>query len=132
MDFEKMAREIVERVGNGDMCSTSLADFVTRDVFQSAIADALRAAATVPEGYVRVGMEDRRLLGTLPMTADGCVAGDEATVWIDLPEKTWYRGKAYTSTMVWQTDGPSACVNVWDCYSTREAAEAAREKGGER
>lgn len=120
MDFEKMAREIVERVGNGDMCSTSLADFVTRDVFQSAIADALRAAATVPDGYVRVGTEDMRLLGELTKTKDGAVCGNMfSPIWCIHRGN----GNVYNSTIYH--------AGVKGGYSTREAAEAAREKGGE-
>ena len=41
----------------------------------------LRAAATVPPNMVRVGVEDMSLLGTLPVTDDGCVIGEGATVW---------------------------------------------------
>lgn len=42
----------------------------------------LTSALTVPEGCVRTADGvDRKVLGTLPMTADGCVVGRDATFW---------------------------------------------------
>ncbi len=116
---EKLLRTIVKNCG-GDFASTN---------DMNLLADALRAAATVPAGMVRVGTEDMRLLGTLPVTKDRCVYGfGYPTCW--LPS---LRGGAY---MVHTThNGEGGGHFPKDVYSTREAAEAAaqaaRERGGE-
>lgn len=86
-----------------------------------AIAAALRAAATVPEGYVRVGTTDHKLLGTLPMTADGCVIGHPFCTVYAIHRRT---GKVYNTTWYHRGFGK-------DVYSTREAAESARAAKGE-
>lgn len=59
---------------------------------------------------------ERKVLGTLPLTEDGCVAGQHCYVWV-LPEvgHVWRR---YIDPF-FTHDGP--------CYSTPEAAKAAQE-----
>lgn len=59
---------------------------------------------------------DTVVLGELPMTADGCIVG--------LGSEVFYtrRGEVFTVGLLPErTD---------DCYSTREAAQSAAEKGG--
>ena len=100
-----------------------------------AITAALAAARAVPDGYVRVGTTDHRLLGTLPMTADGCVVGDWASVYISGPATYDGRGTARTLAYVWVPDvnnqgmairrGHEAAM----CYSSLAAATAARDAG---
>ena len=77
------------------------------------IATALRSAAAVPAGCVR---DDngvvRKVLGTLPVTADNMIAGSAASLW-------WLD---HTTVVQHVSVLP---IRVDDCYSTREAAQAA-------
>jgi hypothetical protein len=87
-------------------------------------AAALRAAARVPEGYVRQGTRDMPLLGTLPVTADGCVAGDCAEVFVTEGED-----EPVAEVRLDKSGYTCEVEGFWpveECYSTREAAEAAR------
>lgn len=89
-----------------------------------AIARALAAARTAPPGHI---IDDqgvvRRVLGTLPVTADGCVIGGDAQLY-------WVNGAGYVHGCVVQdrvrTSNGFALI-ASDCYSTRAAAEAARK-----
>lgn len=100
---------------------------------EAAMEDAYRTGLTSnaevrpPPGHVLLP-DGRcvRVLGELPMTADGCVIGRNARLWLDLPDVTAYCGEVFCDPIVWQADGPSACVEPNQCYSTREAALAAR------
>ncbi len=89
-------------------------------------ADAKAANLIGPDGNVR------KVLGTLPVTADGCVVGECS------PELWWYQNDNITHDAT-----KRLCVHdiyempVEYTYSTREAAEAARnnstpasERGG--
>lgn len=85
------------------------------------IARAIAAARTAPTGCI---IDDkgvvRKVLGTLPVTADGCVAGMWAELWgidqcncaVESTSCTWRPGHHY---------------RLVECYSTRAAAEAARK-----
>lgn len=74
MDFEKMAEDLAKRLYH--------ADELSEQDFAEEILTALRAAAFPPKDHVRDGKGvDRLLLGTLPVTADGCVVGNGARVW---------------------------------------------------
>lgn len=98
-----------------------------------AIATALREAARVPEGCVRDDKGvDRKVLGTLPVTADGAVVMVGQMVW---PPR---RGSAFTllsnrtiAIAVPNGDGQWRDMTVGECYSTREAAQAALAARGE-
>ncbi len=81
-----------------------------------AITAALQAAHAVPPGYVRVGDTNKRLLGTLPETADGCVAGVMAEVW----EKD--------QVLPFPFKYGQSVIRIAECYSTPEVAAAAKEK----
>ncbi len=132
MEFEKTATCLAIEIGCGD-----------RNDRIEAIEMALRAAATVPSGMVRVGTEDLTLLGTLPVTEDRCVIGEGATVY---GECSW---RNYPSIVTFDyifldisdgdrlkpmshTEGCTATKarsrKVW---STPAAAQAARVRGGE-
>ena len=68
----------------------------------------------IAAGFIDNAMNVRKVLGTLPLTADGYLAGSDAELW-------WVDNSKYVQMVcVLPTD-------VSDCYSTREAAEAARE-----
>lgn len=86
------------------------------------ITTALLSAARVPDGCAREGVTDRKVLGTLPLTADGCVCGAG--------------GKVYVNSMVQKQviecevrDGRFGWLTSPLCYSTRDAALAARKEG---
>ena len=83
-------------------------------------ADAKAANLIGPDGKVR------RVLGTLPVTRDGFIVGQGATVW-DVAAKYAY----YDITLA-SPHNRSYCVpNIPFCSSTPEAAEAARKEGKE-
>jgi len=101
------------------------------------IAAALDAAYRVPEGHVREGVTDRKVLGVLPITADGVIVGLGCEVWVRPGEVTsgaWHFNDAsfyFLENQVcvrnaWSEEGMSATVS--SCYSTRAAAEEARAK----
>lgn len=79
--------------------------------------------AKVPEGHVRTpdGV-DRKVLGTLQITADGCVIGEGADLFC------WWQPQ-YTDDgpILEHRHGPSGVIDPKGCYSTREAAQSARE-----
>jgi len=84
-----------------------------------------------PKGYVLTddGVA-RRVLGELPMTADGCVVGDS---WCG--GLFWIRGihndvvgPSHSESRV-EFLGPEQWHRPHNCYSTREAAEAAKKEG---
>lgn len=86
-----------------------------------AIATALRAARRVQDGHIREGDVDRKVLGTLLVTKDGCVVGYGR-------QELWYPGEDQPR----HTNNGGAWLfgtfkHIRDCYSTRAAAEAARE-----
>ena len=113
------AKKAEEILGQSDV---PLVAWLARD-----IATALRDAARVPEGCVRTADGvDRKVLGTLPITADGCVPGLGASVsWPGYGEEYVYDGHVRYS-LVWAASIPvESSTPVRDCYSTREAAEAA-------
>lgn len=102
-----------------------------------AIAAAIHEASKAPPGHILDGGVVRKVLGTLPITADGCVITDENTC--SLVNIKGEKLDAIGHGMAW---GPvTFCVDTGErcrvaysfseCYSTREAAEAARAKGGE-
>lgn len=69
----------------------------------------------------------RRVMGTLPMTADGCVVGDGAYVWFMMPKAD---GSTYAARAMYRKAvcmDPDAYTDRQVGYSTREAAEAAKE-----
>jgi len=87
----------------------------------AAIVRALQAAHKPPPGHI---IDDagvvRKVLGTLPVTADGCVVGVGAQVWFI----------AYGGTeILWAIihDSRKGWLQSPVCYSTAKAAEAAKE-----
>jgi len=88
------------------------------------VAAALLAASRPGEGMIRTHEgKDLRLLGTLPVTADGCVAGEGARLWLNNPKITAYKGPVTCGMVTWQSDGPAACVETTACYSSASAAK---------
>jgi len=121
-DVARKAREIV------DHHWTKYGDFAVRQQAIEAITDAL----TIPAGHVRTpdGV-DRKVLGTLPVTADGVIAGSGAALY-------WNHGdgspcndgtmKVYVQD---NTSCPSAHFYLGAWYSTRESAQAAQRSKSE-
>ncbi|MFN7302536.1 MAG: hypothetical protein ACK5U7_13775 [Bacteroidota bacterium] len=75
-------------------------------------ADAKAAGLIGPDGKIR------RVLGTLPVTADGCIVGQGI--------HAQYHIGSVTGVPYLRMEGSRTDHSVW--YSTREAAEAAREE----
>lgn len=100
---------------------------------EAAIARAIDEARKVPEGYVREGVTDRKVLGTLPLTVEGDVIGDGAYCWFmlpgvkgrddDKPARVMYKPMPIVE--------PDAYGGSRKVHSTREAAAEAARKGGE-
>lgn len=93
------------------------------------MAAALLARA-VPEGCVRLpDGRDVRVLGTLPMTKDGCVMGDWASVYVRLGEFATGVGPVRSMAYVWTPVGDGRNERRGypsdECYADRSAAEAA-------
>jgi len=61
----------------------------------------------------------RKVLGTLPMTADGCVIGQNSDLWYVLPAGAATETVCMTHTPYMEAHQPA--------YSSREAAEAANK-----
>lgn len=91
----------------------------------------LLSASRPAPGYLRASEgADMRLLGTLPVTADGCVLGEMAECFCDCGGGFVAKcdsGKAIANIV--QADGEEAIVPREELYSTRTAAESA--KGGQ-
>ncbi len=97
---------------------------------EKALAELTRRTE-VPKGHVK--LDDQRVvkvLGTLPMTADGCVLGGSVTVYAhycgDILD-----GYSPKQTCRFYDDGSVSWVESSVCYSTRESALAAQAKGVE-
>ena len=113
--FDEIGRQLARQIALE--CG---ADFLPEDVVKLATAT-LRAAATVPPGHVRVGTEDMRLLGTLPMTADGCVIGTNADLY------SWWVPQYTDDEGICQHSSTGPIVSApHQCYSTQAAALAAK------
>lgn len=70
----------------------------------------------------------RAIVAKLPVTADGVPVGPGELVYT-LYGAEWYVQDATNAARSWRDGDPSGPINT--CYSTREAAEKAREAGVE-
>ena len=75
-------------------------------------------------GFITDAGEVRKVLGTLPVTADGCIACQDSVIWhptdgacYPVPDGLNVSAKVY---------GGARLVPTNECFKTREAAEAAR------
>jgi len=135
-DAARAANDVVARLMEADGIQYDDGTFVwERGRLAPIITAALVEARKAPEGHV---IDDRgvvrNVLGTLPITADGCVVGEGASpaFWIDgniiIEGRMGCEPQAYfpdpnVPAMIFS---PNAGVK--SCYSTSEAAEAAKEK----
>jgi hypothetical protein len=69
----------------------------------------------------------RKIIGTLPMTKDGCVIGQEASVWFF--DDDGRLTSALTAAVEANNDDDRYHLFGHDCYSTSEAAERAAGGG---
>ena len=97
---------------------------------ESAIVRALQAARTPPPGHI---IDDagvvRKVLGVLPVTADGCVAAPGGVIWPQLLIDNDEGGRVAWSLYDICT-GDTCDDGEWladKCWSTKDAAEAAKE-----
>ena len=110
--IEREAEELIrQQYGDVQECDRP---FIQR------IAEALARLSRPPAGFVRdeAGV-DRRVLGTLPVTKDGCVAGDGARIIFPQPDGSLNYEHVCTRGVL----GP-----IQSGFSTPDAAEAAAEK----
>lgn len=126
---EEIAESIVPEASD---CPTPLDWQRTREWLCRKISAAIQAErdARPPKGHIVTddGVT-RRVLGELPVTADGCVVGDSWCGWL-----FWIRGihndvvgPSHSESRV-EFSGPEQWHRPHNCYSTREAAEAAKKE----
>ena len=128
---EQEAREQAERIASAHDLSPA-----NKRLLASSIANALLAASKPPPGHIIDENGVRKVLGTLPLTADGCVAIPFISV-VYHPEhpSRSLDVDVCNDEVIGQVSVPSSDGEfvewheyaIGDCYSTREAAEAARE-----
>ena len=105
------AGEARGRAGANKTVAESLASVIAL----RAIVDQCRAA-----GFIDDAGNVRKVLGTLPLTADGMVAGAGCELWADF--------NAFGMDAPLQCLGPCLpCIPMTRLYGSREAAEAARK-----
>jgi len=122
-EFEREAATLVESWEDNNGLDSL--DTASRGHLVQMIATTLASHARPAAGYIREATgPDRKVLGTLPLTGDGCVLGDMASAWM-LP----------TSGEVREVKNIVPCApyaltmrpfNLSAVYSTKKAAEAAR------
>lgn len=84
-------------------------------------------------GFVTDAGEVRKVLGTLPITADGAIAGHGGIVWPAFLTGPDDEGGKVQYAIIDSYDGgrliegDEACIGM--CYSTKAAAEAGRGEG---
>lgn len=111
----------------------SLHEFKLATFFRSSIPDIL-AALTPPKGHVRdeLGV-DRKLLGVIPVTKDGCFVGSGVQLYHPEYDDPCYEThiEAYFDDhhidSEWQPVG--GCEPIEDLYSTKMAAQIAARRG---
>lgn len=88
------------------------------------VVDILREC--VASGFVTPDGVVRKVLGTLPVTADGCIIGNNAETWFTLSVRPGrvFRDKWYTRINGDEEDSFVGYAH----YATREAAAAAKGK----
>lgn len=122
-----MPRVIAESiVAGGYDCPTPLDWQRQCQWMREKIAEAIQAERDVrpPKGHILT--DDgvvRKVLGTLPITADGCVVGDGARVYYEVIGQ--FSGEPIICE--WDVTGAGDDIKVDTYYSTREAAEAAKK-----
>lgn len=84
------------------------------------------AAWAASNGLLGPDGEPRKILGTLPVTADGCIVGDGARVYFETESS--FNGFIVTE---WDVTGVSDDIPVERYFSTRSAAEAAAKGGSD-
>lgn len=129
--IREKSKEIVTKYieAGGDLTTALAMEAMHAEI----VAIALAASRPAP-GYLRASEgADMRLLGTLPVTADGCVVGIGAELWCNAEEHGVFQWGSppwvETSDAGWVfIDRDGADVAPQFMYSTRTAAESA--KGG--
>ena len=109
---------------------TEHADKITDQNYRDEGLDVRTAARLLREchaaGFITDSGGVRRVLGTLPLTADGCIACQDSVIWhptdgacYPVPDGLNVSAKVY---------GGARLVPTNECFKTREAAQTAREK----
>jgi hypothetical protein len=92
-----------------------------------AITEMVRKHATPPPGCVRTHEgRDVRVLGELPMTADGCVATHSKFLYHPDSGPCYMVPDGHDRPSAAKVFGGAILVSVSECYSSEQAAEAAR------
>lgn len=96
----------------------------------TALVEIILSATRPAPGYIRTSQgPDMRLLGALPVTADGCVMGDWASVFVRIGEYTTGVGPVRSFAYVWTpVDGgrnERRGYPASECFSSSTAAKHA-------
>lgn len=132
MNYDEVAREIVESWRDGTEWNGGVRNGSAFDVLTASISAALAAAHRVPEGHVRQGVTDLPIDGWLPISEDGWILGVSAKVWevVGPPHERAVglgQGRFHVDDE-WESDED---LRKWGrgFYHDREAAEAAKGVG---
>jgi len=134
------AKQQAEKIVNGVWHRRRANDDIASRYLTAMLIEDIAQALAVPAGCVRdENGVDRKVLGTLPLTKDGCVVGVDAVVFhpdsICVSGEAVYEGNRVDVPTKRGSDNficRSFDTTVEDCYSTREAASSAlssTEKG---
>lgn len=97
-----------------------------------AVREAIAAERARWSAFADEKGEPRKVLGTLPVTADGCIVGEDAAVWRDKSRSLTGDVRSDSLVLAWgayETGNPCR-TRAAGWYSTREAAESARAEAG--
>ena len=126
-EANELAADIVYRLHKAAQNENIKIPLVLSDGLYLDVKAALLAASRPREGFIRTHEgEDLRVLGTLPVTADGCVAGDGAKLWTT--EGAEWKVYTFASEDPAPIEFDPSC-GTDELYSTREAASAAKGVG---
>jgi hypothetical protein len=125
IDAKQLAIRIVRRVMDAYANNEGIADV------QDQVSAMIELATRPPAGHI---MEHdgtvRKVLGTLPVTADGCVATHESILHHPSDGPCYMVPDGHDRPAAAKVYGGALMVPVASCYSTREAAEAAQRAAG--
>lgn len=124
-DIERAAEKVAGEIFGGEPGSLAL-QAALREFPNAveAIARALTSHARPAAGFIREATgPDRKVLGTLPVTADGAVCGHGAII-ASICRRSHGAGQKRT---VWIRQIVNKCEHIAQWYSSVEAAEAAAQ-----
>ena len=136
MNYTEQAKAIMGRVIQALSVSSESPEAMRYAATEDVAAALQAAAGPIAEALACKGIVDcsgakavvRQVLGTLPVTADGAVVGEDAAAWRDKSRTLTGQTECRVLCLCWGVDqtgnGIRTLASSW--WSTREAAEAGR------